>query len=1034
MKRKLLLLLSAILAFAVALFGVGCNKKPDDAGKTDPDNPDGGGGNVEPPKPVPTLTLSAETLALDLYTSETVTATLKDSTDAIVWTSSDPTVATVEDGLITAYKVGKTDVTATAGKLTATCAVNVSEAENPPAFFDLPESLDLIKGTKETIDTTVIYKGSEMEGVAIGVETEGECVEIDENGDIVAVNYGTQTVTVTVEFGDVTVLTQDIEVTVSESGILVVDLEENAYDCFIGDEGYDLSLIKALVNGVEVENPTYTAVSSAEGVAKIENGKIVPVAKGTAVVTVSFETEKATYTTEITVNVDKHTQKVAVNFFEKGSNGDSVAETGDAAIDLTDKEIPLGDVTKVLCEGKEVSFAISENTLTLTNAPGGYNLYTLETPTVDYVIDGCVYGRIITTAEEFLKWRTEAASKMAYTVLGNDIDLGGIMLPEGNFQLTCTLDGLGHTVSDFGYTDTYGIFRYVNATGTIKNVQFVNVVQSVATTDNVVIGIFGDNVMGTIENVLVKTTVYGMSEGAEHYGALVKYLSATASIKNVVMFVEKAESVSGAIYGLASGGESGAVIDKVNVVSEGSNVLVTGLTATDSAAYKSESGMLDVVNFDSWKGWKVENGKVYMTDYTAIENKPYTGYVGEPKIGGTITFKTTSFYPLAYALNAPVTGIEISGNVVTIGGSAVEGSTFTVKATCDKIAGFEKTFDFTVEKQEITLERSFLAKGDGTATDETDPYVALGKAKIDVAELGVTGSVTKVFIDGTETEFDVEEGKIAITDAPGGDHVVKFVTAATDYIVNGCFYNFGISTKEELENRRIHWSYGYTVLLNDIDYAGDVLPYNDVWLTFVLDGRGYAVKNFTFVKAWVERLGATGAVKNVSFTGVTQDCSFAEGNAPTSGLFGSWIQGTVENFYYEVSLINIKKGHYGILANGGLDDKENSKMNRVIVNNVSTDEGVEGEHYLMMGHSGKQFQDVCFVSDKAYALFGDNTSNPKVGPETGRGTFISQRISWLITESGRYSEEILAAGYTNIVTWTGYWKNTDSTVSIRPLY
>ena len=61
--------------------------------------------------------------------------------DAIVWTTSDDTVATVVDGVVTAVKAGTATITATSGTLSATCTVTVEAAVNPGPGTD-PEEPD----------------------------------------------------------------------------------------------------------------------------------------------------------------------------------------------------------------------------------------------------------------------------------------------------------------------------------------------------------------------------------------------------------------------------------------------------------------------------------------------------------------------------------------------------------------------------------------------------------------------------------------------------------------------------------------------------------------------------------------------------------------------------------------------------------------------------------------------------------------------------------------------------------------------------
>ena len=83
----------------------------------------------------PKVQLSKTSLNLTVGDSETLTATVspKGSDQTVTWTSSDTSVATVKDGVVTAVKAGKATITCTAkdGGTSATCAVTVTEPENP---------------------------------------------------------------------------------------------------------------------------------------------------------------------------------------------------------------------------------------------------------------------------------------------------------------------------------------------------------------------------------------------------------------------------------------------------------------------------------------------------------------------------------------------------------------------------------------------------------------------------------------------------------------------------------------------------------------------------------------------------------------------------------------------------------------------------------------------------------------------------------------------------------------------------------------
>ncbi len=81
--------------------------------------------------PATAIVLDKETLTIEQYKSAQLKATLTpaEATTSVVWSSSEMNVATVgTDGTIWALATGTTNITATAGELTATCAVTVTEA------------------------------------------------------------------------------------------------------------------------------------------------------------------------------------------------------------------------------------------------------------------------------------------------------------------------------------------------------------------------------------------------------------------------------------------------------------------------------------------------------------------------------------------------------------------------------------------------------------------------------------------------------------------------------------------------------------------------------------------------------------------------------------------------------------------------------------------------------------------------------------------------------------------------------------------
>ena len=82
------------------------------------------------------LELNLTTLSMKVGESKTLTVTITPAdaeNQAVKWSSSNKSVASVEDGEITAHKAGETTISATSedGGFRASCTVTVTEEQNP---------------------------------------------------------------------------------------------------------------------------------------------------------------------------------------------------------------------------------------------------------------------------------------------------------------------------------------------------------------------------------------------------------------------------------------------------------------------------------------------------------------------------------------------------------------------------------------------------------------------------------------------------------------------------------------------------------------------------------------------------------------------------------------------------------------------------------------------------------------------------------------------------------------------------------------
>lgn len=145
------------------------------------------------------ITLSPTTLTLTQGETGTLTATVApaDATDkSVTWATSNPAVATVANGVITALTPGNVTITATTSNgISATCAVTVNRPVIMPSSITVaPTSLSLIKGDKRTLTATVLPSDADDKSVTWS-SSNPNIVTVNGNGEISGVGAGTATVT-----------------------------------------------------------------------------------------------------------------------------------------------------------------------------------------------------------------------------------------------------------------------------------------------------------------------------------------------------------------------------------------------------------------------------------------------------------------------------------------------------------------------------------------------------------------------------------------------------------------------------------------------------------------------------------------------------------------------------------------------------------------------------------------------------------------------------------------------------------------------
>ena len=171
------------------------------------------------------ITLNKTSASLKAGETVTLTATVNpsDATDkTVTWTTSDATVATVNNGVVTAKKVGAATITAKAGDKTATCTITV--VATPVTSVTLNKTSAQLKAG-ESVTLTATVNPSDATDKTITWSTTDATVATVSNGVVTAKKVGTATITA--KAGDKTATCAiTVTATDSDNNIGDLDLEE----------------------------------------------------------------------------------------------------------------------------------------------------------------------------------------------------------------------------------------------------------------------------------------------------------------------------------------------------------------------------------------------------------------------------------------------------------------------------------------------------------------------------------------------------------------------------------------------------------------------------------------------------------------------------------------------------------------------------------------------------------------------------------------------------------------------------------------
>lgn len=227
-----------------------------------------------------------------------------DDSKDLTWTSSDDTVATVdENGVVTAVAGGTATITATSvanADISATCDIKVLKHTESITLSQVEDMILMKNESSDPVTVTFDPADTDDSKVVEWITSDADIATVDNNGVVTGVAEGTATITAKVAAGEGTA-SASFNVIVNEIHVEDAKLADTTpSELYIG-QAYDIQVIITPDN--VTDEVTYTYASSDESVATVdEKGTVNALAAGRTDITVTVKAGE--FTKVLTFNLD----------------------------------------------------------------------------------------------------------------------------------------------------------------------------------------------------------------------------------------------------------------------------------------------------------------------------------------------------------------------------------------------------------------------------------------------------------------------------------------------------------------------------------------------------------------------------------------------------------------------------------------------------------------------------------------------------------------------------------------------------------
>ncbi|MBR4420389.1 MAG: Ig-like domain-containing protein [Clostridia bacterium] len=931
-KRKILIIsiLSVVLVIAlgISLFFIFADKTNDESGSGE-------------------IYLTPIEITLEVGNEYTLTLANPNNLK-VKWESLNKNIATVDEkGVVKGVSAGVAIIRAKAGNAEAKCVVTVSNLVSQPALITNESELSILLGDTFTLTSKVVLKGVNIDTKISYSIADNEIIEVvdtqekDNRGllfDVTGKKVGSTKLTFSAEINGVK-LSKDVAITVKEdvlfnfaqNDLLVTNLPTPQVELYLStpvENEYFVPLMdytgldttKLVVDSVKVSNntvndPTITWRTENSEVVTVNNGNLQPVSAGSTVVYAQY----GDYEQAINVEISLPEVKVKNYHFDiETVSGESelpsfVSNVVDVSVDGVNIFKSYDDANnKMICNTSDLKIG-DDKLLKISNEMLSYNF------------DASVVTKILRTKDDLDAFRTLSKEFYkndpylygGYFVLGNNIDynaswpefLTSATLNDYNVIIDArkgfvgTFDGRGYVINGLK-TPSSALINWQGVGGVIRNLGLVNV-------DN------GSSALccvqgGVIENCFVSGI---NTNNAMDTSFITNIVGDGAVVRNCVVLVQS--NVGGTAFGpIYTRLKTTNVTFENNIVVGASHYRNTSgwtgqhvdiLNPNGIKTYATLSKFLSNYNVSDYANWS-DVWNISESAQLPILKNTQNSIVGNTKVLSGKSFTLKALLESDFELVAPVNGITLSGNTITVADDVAFDTEFTVKATADinKDLVGQKTFKVVVPMSgDVTsLNKSIdidLSKVRGTTDiDFSDTVIENGEIHSvemvvvkngvktalvgDILPLNVEGLTNKVLsvLEDDITGIPAGIYQIKIGVMVGGDleiysaeiHLITKIVTTNEEFMQLSLSDSGEGGLYSAEDR----SEGYFVLGTNVVFTpiSGTTAFRSinggVKFSGIFDGRGHNIDGFTTGIGYSGLFGdiSGGIVRNVSFTNVVK--------------------------------------------------------------------------------------------------------------------------------------------------------------------